>query len=188
MHGHQFYRTTLQGLFSLDLSSAGTFTNQFRSGFQNLGKEANDKAEGIGLEKIEKIKAYRLPIDTRIRRIQLLLHALGRMEGGAKQTLHYTDVSPAFVMAAVTRGGNHIFGRIITTSREGHPTINESALQYVSDVFSEDLLSGVYVGRTAGFMDDAQGTLDKFGLTTNHPREALDTLAGDLAKHLEWLE
>src|SRR5690606_12570411 len=36
LHQHQFYRTTLQGMFSLDLSATGTFTNQFRSGFQNL--------------------------------------------------------------------------------------------------------------------------------------------------------
>ncbi len=35
-HEHQFYRATLQGLFSLDLSTAGTFFNGGRVGYRNL--------------------------------------------------------------------------------------------------------------------------------------------------------
>jgi CRISPR-associated protein Cst2 len=188
LHSHQFYRATLQGLFSLDLNAAGTFTNQRRSGYQNLGKELQKQAEQQGLTYIENLQAYRLPLDERIRRVQLLLQGLARIEGGAKQALHYTDVTPAFVIAAVTRGGNHIFGHTITATREGLPVVNEAALQQVRDVLSADLLSGIYVGRVAGFMDGSQSILDSFGLQTLHPRQALDALAEDLARHPEWLD
>lgn len=188
LHQHQFYRTVLQGLFSLDLNAVGTFTNQLRSGFQNLGKDGIKAAEAHGLEKIDTLRAYRLPKQERIRRVQILLRALGRIQGGAKQTLHYTDVNPSFVMMAVTRGGNHAFGRVVTTDRNGLPMIHAEALQQVSDVFGEDLLSPVYVGRAAGFMDDSQSILDSFNLPSVHPRQAFDALAADLAANPNWLD
>ncbi len=186
LHQHQFYRTTLQGLFSLDLNAAGTFTNQLRSGFQNLGKDASEQAETQGLHKDESLKAYRLPVTERIRRVQVLLRALGRVEGGAKQSLHYTDVSPAFVMLAVTRGGNHVFGHSVTTDDNGKPHLHRDALLQASNALGDDFLSSVYVGRVSGFMDDSQSTLDELGLSTLHPRQAIDALAADLANHPEW--
>lgn len=187
---HQFYRATLQGLFSLDLASAGTFTNQMRSGFQNLGKAEIAKAESLGLEKRSEEKAYRLPVEERIRRVQLLLSALGCIEGGAKQTLHYTDVSPAFVIMAVTRGGNHIFGRAVKAARDGQAELNEDALRQALDVFGQtgEILSPIYVGRAEGFMDSARPALEQFGWTVMHPRQAFDTLANDVAVHPEWLD
>lgn len=188
LHSHQFYRATLQGLFSLDLNAVGTFTNQRRSGYQNLGEEQTKRAVQMGLHYIENLHAYRLPIEERIRRVQLLLYGLGRVDGGAKQALHYTDVTPAFVIAGVTRGGNHIFGHVVSPTREGLPTVNETALRQIQNVLNDELLSGIYVGRVAGFMDSSQSILDHFGLTTLHPRQALDTLANDLAQHPEWLD
>ena len=188
LHQHQFYRAVLQGLFSLDLNAVGTFTNQLRSGFQNLSKDGIKLAEAQGLEKVEELRAYRLSKDERIRRVQVLLRALGRIQGGAKQTLHYTDVTPAFVMMAVTRGGNHIFGRVVTTDRKGLPTIHADALNQVGEVFRDELLSPVYVGRAAGFMDDSQSILDNFSLSTVHPRQAFDALATDLGANPNWLD
>lgn len=187
LHGHEFYRTTLKALFSLDLTQAGTFTNQRRTGFQNLGKEAIAKAQSYNLGYSDSTNSYRLPLEERMRRVQVLLNALGRLEGGAKQTLHYTDVNPAFVMAAVTHGGNHIFGRVVDGNR-GMPAILPAALDQIFNVFSNDLLSPIYVGRAAGFMDDSADMLQQYGLTVAHPRQALDTLAADLADHPEWLD
>jgi CRISPR-associated protein Cst2 len=188
LHEHQFYRTALQGLFSLDLASVGTFTNQRRSGFQNLGAETTERAQHMGLSYIETLKAYRLSIEERIHRVQLLLHGLGRVDGGAKQALHYTDVTPAFVIAAVTSGGNHIFGHTITTTREGFPILNEDALNQTLSVFGGDLLSGIYVGRVEGFMDGAVPIFEKLGWPSQHPRQALDALAQDLAANPKWLD
>lgn len=186
LHQHEFYRATLQGLFSLDLSSAGTFTNQMRSGFQNLGEETARKAQDRKLQRIDDLRAYRLPVEERIRRVQVLLRALGRVEGGAKQTLHYTDVTPAFVIMAVTRGGNHVFGRSVGIDENTQPLMHRGALEQLRDVLQDDLMSNVYVGRVAGFMDSSQETLDEFGLTTLHPRQAFDALAADIAAHPEW--
>lgn len=189
LHQHQFYRATLKGLFSLDLWAAGTFTNQNRSGYQNLSAEADVS----GLRKIEyerfreSYDAYRLPDEERIRRVQVLLRAMGRIEGGAKQTLHYTDVTPAFVIAAVTRGGNNIFGNLIATNDRNEPIIHEGVLDQLSRTLADDLLSPVYVGRAAGFLDPEQGKLDQYGLTTMHPREALDALANDLSQNPSWM-
>jgi CRISPR-associated protein Cst2 len=188
LHSHQFYRATLQGLFSLDLASAGTFTNQLRSGFQNLGKDQIAKADALQLERRDDLKAYRLSHEERIRRIQMLLYGLGRVSGGAKQALHYTDVTPAFVIAAVTPGGNNIFGHLITTTREGTPAIHEDSLNQALTVFNSDLLSGIYVGRVEGFMDSATPLFERLGWPTVHPRQALDALAEDLAAHPRWLD
>ncbi len=186
LHGHQFYRTVLVSLFSLDLRQAGRFTNQFKTGFQNLGKKEKKQAESLNY--VESLKSYELPIQERVRRVQVLLRAMGRLEGGAKQTLHYTDVSPAFVMMAVTKGGNHMFGRVVTTNEKNQPVINQDALQQIGNVFGSDLLSGVYVGRSAGFMDAEQTTLESFGLKVLHPRQAFDGLADDLANNPSWME
>lgn len=188
LHGHEFYRAILQGLFSLDLAQAGTFTNRRRTGYQNLGQEHIKQAEGLGLTPVASGDAFRLPVEQRIQRIQTLLRSLGRLEGGAKQTLHYTDVTPAFLMAAVTRGGNHLFGRVVTTTDYGHPTIHVAALDQALTVFKDDLLSPIYLGRAAGFMDNATEVLARVNGAILHPRQALDALATDLAAHPEWLD
>jgi CRISPR-associated protein Cst2 len=188
LHQHQFYRTTLQGLFSLDLNAAGTFTNQFRSGFQNLGEATARKAHEQELDKIDTLRAYRLPVEERTRRVQVLLRALGRVEGGAKQALHYTDVNPAFVIMAVTRGGNHVFGHAVKTDANEKPQLHRESLQQAFNALGDDFVSGVYAGRIVGFMEDSQPILDELGLTTLHPREAFDALAADLARHPEWFD
>jgi CRISPR-associated protein Cst2 len=188
LHGHEFYRATLQMLFSLDLRRAGSFTDQRRTGYRNLGKETLKQAETEGLTYVEAEGAYRLPLAERTKRVQSLLRALGRLEGGAKQTLHYTDVTPAFVIAAVTTGGNNIFGRVIHRNEEGRLALHEAALQQALTVFGSDLQSPIYVGRAEGFMDNAAAQLSKAGLTAHHPRQALDALADALIAHPEWMD
>lgn len=190
LHGHEFYRAILKGLFSLDLYMAGTFTYRRRTGFMNLGVSIQQQAQAEGLVHLEAESAFRLPVEERVRRVQSLLRAMGRIGGGAKQTLHYTDVTPAFVIAGVTKGGNNIFARVITTdSRSGEAMIHEEALAEALHVFQTDLLSDVYVGRAQGFMDSSAGILSNyFGDTVVHPRQALDALAEDLGQNSRWLE
>ncbi len=187
LHQHEFYSTVLQGLFSLNLREAGTFSSRNRSGYLNLDASLIEEAQQRGLEYVEALDSYRLPLGDRMVRVQTLLHALARLEGGARQTLHYTDVSPAFVIAAVTRGGNHPFYRVVTHQR-GQVVLNREALSEAFGVLKDDLLSGVYVGLASGFMDSAYEVLAEFGLPVMHPREALDGLAEELTKHPEWWE
>lgn len=75
-HEHQFYRTTLKGLFSLNLHACGTFSYANRTGFRNLDDVRIDLARKEGLEELPGEKAYRLPIAERVARISALFEGL----------------------------------------------------------------------------------------------------------------
>jgi CRISPR-associated protein Cst2 len=200
-HEHQFYRATLRGLFSLDLHDCGTFSYRAKTGFRNLDDVRIKLAQDVqGIEHLETEKVYRLPRDMRIARIKALFEGLAHLEGGAKQTLHYTDVSPALVVAAVTKGGNHIFGHVVGANSKGQPEIKADALQEALTVFADDLLSPVYVGWVRGYLDDERAKFEAFAAAYNqttarpiqmsHPREALLSLvaAFDIADNAAtWL-
>jgi CRISPR-associated protein Cst2 len=184
---HQFYRATLLGLFSLDLGTAGKFSYSTRSGYQNLDVHRVKLAQEKGLEHLEQEFAYRLPQPERVQRVASLLKGLADMQGGAKQAIHYTDVTPAVVICAVTRGGNHPFNYLFQEQR--------GALQFQEDVLlksledaKDQLLSPVYIGWKHGFSPEArqqamQSTSDEkssLKFETGTPRAVLDSLA-------EWL-
>lgn len=185
LHEHEFYRTPLVGAFSLDLGMAGTFTSKERTGYLNLSKEQKKEAEARGLEYVSELDAYRLPVEERIQRIASLLRAFGRLEGGAKQTLHLTDVSPMFVCMAVLKGGNNPFINLLLPQPQ--PALNVAALDEALHVYGGDFISPVVIGLRQGFMDSAYAPLAERGLRVVHPRQALDELANLLRDHPEWL-
>lgn len=198
---HQFYRTTLRGLFSLDLHACGTFSYRNKTGFRNLDSTREGLAKDTaGIEHLESEKAYRLPLVQRVERVRALFEGMAHLEGGAKQTLHYTDVSPALVIAAVTRGGNHIFGHVVGADERGLPQMKIQALAEALRVFADDLLSPVYVGWVRGYLDKAREQFEEFvrehnaqqaaQIVISHPREALISLADALASSehaAQWL-
>lgn len=198
-HEHEFYRATLQGLFSLDLHAAGTFTYVNRTGYRNLDAPRIEEAKARGLEHLPDEQAYRLPFDERVRRVRALLEGLAHLQGGAKQTLHYTDVTPDVVFVAVTQGGNHLFGHIFTTDAYDRPVLNLPALAETLRVYGDEILSDLYIGWTRGFLDAERAKLEEAlaegGLLADwaprtyiaHPREALQALAQDLEAHPDWL-
>ncbi len=197
-HEHQFYRATLQGLFSLDLHAAGTFTYIDRTGYLNLDDARQEEAKKGGLQHLPGEKAYRLPLDERLRRVRALLEGLAYLCGGAKQALHYTDVSPDVTFVAVTRGGNHVFGHIFGHQGD-RAVLNLDALKEALDVHRDDILSDIYVGWVRGFLDaereKLEGALREGGelaawagrIHIAHPRDAFRMLADALEKTPEWL-
>lgn len=185
LHGHEFYRATLVGAFSLDLSAVGTFTTRDKVGHRNLSDEQIDMAEEYGLEYLPDEDVFRLPLAARLARIASLLRAFARLEGGAKQTLHYTDVSPAFVCMAVMVGGSNPFLNLIAPGAV--PSLHGEALAEALAVYSDDLRSGVEVGLRQGFMDSAYEVLSRYGLQAAHPREAFENIIAALWDHPEWL-
>ncbi len=197
-HEHQFYRTTLQGLFSLDLHAAGTFTYRDKTGYLNLDDVRVAEAKDANLLDLTGEKAYRLPTAQRLQRIGALLEALAVLDGGAKQALHYTDVSPDLLFAAVTQGGNHIFGHIVGADSRGQPCVKVEALAESLRVHASDILSRVYVGWVPGYLDGERARFEealqdglaawKERVVILHPREALSALVGELKAHAEWLE
>lgn len=201
LYEHQFYRTTLQGLFSLDLHATGTFSCRQKTGFLNLDDVRIQQAKEMGLDQVDGGTAYRLPLAERIRRVAALLEGLAHLEGGAKQTQHYTDVSPDILFVAVTRGGNHIFGHIFGADPQGRPTLKVDALAKALEVFQDGLLSDVYVGWVQGYLDAERERLEKAlsedGLLApwadrfrlGHPRKVLLDLVEDLkrAENAHWM-
>lgn len=199
-HEHQFYRATLQGLISLDLRAVGTFTYRERTGYLNLDKPRKDEAQKAKLEHLEGEKAFRLPVEERVRRISALFEGLAHLGGGAKQTIHYTDVSPDLVLLAVTRGGNNIFGHVAGADAMHRPLVKIAALREALDVFADSVLSSIYVGWTEGYLDEqraglraaleAGGDLANWSgrVRISHPRAAFQALAADLGQHAAtWL-
>jgi CRISPR-associated protein Cst2 len=196
-HVHQFYRTTLQGLFSLDLNASGTFSYRNRTGYRNLDDERVKLAQERNLEHLEDAKSYRLPLSERVQRIAALLDGLAQLEGGAKLTLHYTDVSPKVIILAVTKGGNHIFGNVVGATPRDTPMIKFDALEEALTVFGDDILSRVYVGWVKGYHDDQREKFEAFvaesgrtdQIVISHPRDALRSLITDLQQpeHGSWM-
>ena len=196
-HEHQFYRTTLKGLLSLNLNACGTFSYAKRSGYRNLDEERIRQAKEAGLEHLENAKSYRLPKAERVKRVQALFQGLALLEGGAKQALHYTDVAPALVILAVTRGGNNIFGHVVGSNGRGQPELKQEALQQALEVFGDQILSDIYIGWVTGYLDDEQARLQKFAeahpefrIKISHPRQAYQALVDTLntEENSGWLD
>ena len=136
------------------------------------------------------------------KRICTLLDGMAHLEGGAKQALHYTDVSPTLVILAVTKGGNHIFGHVIGANQRGEPELKIAALAEILSVFEDDILSNVYVGWVTGYLDEKRAKFleelnNEAGLSpfkskirVSHPRDAFKAFVEDLqkAENANWLD
>ncbi len=192
-HEHQFYRTTLKGLFSLNLRQCGAFSYKQKTGFRNLDDVRVKLAKEHKLERVESEKIYRIPPEQRLERITTLFNGMVRLEGGAKQSLHYTDVAPTVVVLGVTKGGNHIFGHVIGANSDGLPEFKVDALTEALRVFSDDLLSNVYVGWVTGYVDKERAKVVALAekderIKVSHPREAFQALIADLKQNPQWLD
>jgi CRISPR-associated protein Cst2 len=192
-HEHQFYRTTLKGLFSLNLRQCGVFSYKQKTGFRNLDDVRIKQADERGLVLDKENKSYRIPIDQRLERVTTLFNGLARLEGGAKQSIHYTDVAPTVVVLGVTKGGNHIFGHIIGANGDGLPEFKVDALTEALRVFGDDLLSNVYVGWVSGYADKEREKVVALAeketrIKVSHPREAFQALIADLKQNPQWLD
>jgi CRISPR-associated protein Cst2 len=196
---HEFYRTTLVGLLSVDLCMLGRFYHVERTGYRHLDAVRKQLAEEKRLEPYDNGRAYELPPKQRKERLAQLLKGLARITGGAKLSLHYTDVSPRLLMLAVAKGGNHLFGTAVGADRQGLPRINTKALKQVAAVYKDSLLSAFHVGLVEGYLDDqrealVQAVKEIRGLDGEaevdipHPVEAIDDLLTELEdKTGEWL-
>lgn len=191
-HEHQFYRATLRGLFSLNLHDVGTFSYKQKTGFRNLDQIRQEQAEAAGLDRNEGEKTYRLNDNARLERVTALLDGLAQLEGGAKQTIHYTDVAPPLVVLAVTKGGNHVFGHVVGTTNNRLPTMKTAALEEALTVFADEILSDVYVGWTQGYLDEERAQFEAWAanqdrIKISHPRQAYQALIEALQQNPSWL-
>ncbi|GAB6181348.1 type I-B CRISPR-associated protein Cas7/Cst2/DevR [Desulfotomaculum defluvii] len=199
---HQFYRSTLQGLFSLDFNAVGRFYHVDRTGFRHIDKPRIEQAKGMGLQEYDNGKAYQLSLNQRYERIKQLLLGFSQINGGAKQSIHYTDVAPKFIILAVSKGGNHLFATAVGADVKGLPEIKTDALKEVARVFKDEIISGIYVGLPQGYLDLQREKLEPtlFEISNNneiygfrktflgHPKEAIVEFVKDLEENKEvWL-
>lgn len=207
---HQFYKATLKGLISLDLRSAGTFSYLNKTGFRNLDENRIKEARELKLEELTDDKSFRLPIDERKKRIKSLLKGLGILYGGAKQSVHYTDITPKVFIGIVTKGGNNPLQYLIIPDDKGLPMVHVDALKEMINVWRDHILSKIYVGWVQGFFDEQREVLKKkleeiqeeikngdkklpsdWALyILDHPREILNKLTQDIdsEQNRTWLD
>lgn len=201
-HEHQFYRAHLKAPLALDLSSVGTFFISRRVGYKNLDKNRIESATKCGATKLQVrgFDAWRLPLAQRTARVKQLVQAIGRMEGGAKQTLHLTDTAPAVLVLAVCKSGNQPFQRLFTSDDLRERTVfRPDVLAEALSVFRDDLVSDLYIGWAQGFLDAERARLEAelhegkhatsgHPVRIAHPREIANQFAEDLsdARNNSW--
>jgi CRISPR-associated protein Cst2 len=199
-HEHEFYRTTLVGLFSIDLRMLGRFYHVDRTGYRHLDSVRMKLAEEKGLKPYDNGKAFELSLEERKARLQQLLQGLAQITGGAKLAIHYTDVTPRMLMMAVAKGGNHLFGTAVGADNKGLPKIHTEALKQAAEVYKATLLSDFHIGLAQGYLDEQRNTLaealksiQKLGedsiVEIPHPVQAIHNLLDELDhKASEWLQ
>lgn len=191
---HQFYRATLQGLLSLDMGQAGVFSYSQRTGYQNLDSIRKQQADEQGLNHDAESRTYRLNTEQRLQRVRRLIEAIPLVQGGAKQTLHYTDVTPVITIAAVTRYGNHPFNYLFN-DRGDEITFKADEFVKIIRGYRDQFLSPVYIGWRPGYAtaqyelfnnlpDDVREML----AGGNTPHEAFNSLSEALSQNPEWLD
>lgn len=189
-HEHEFYRANLLGLISLDLTAAGTFFDGERTGFKNLDSFRREAAKRAGATEvtIRSQKALRMPLADRIQRVAALVGGLAHLNGGAKQTIHYTDLTPAVIMLGVTRHGNNPFYRVLTATRTYATQFHKEAFTELMQVYAQDFLSPVFIGWAQGFLDEQRArveeTINELGLVDKvsiaHPVRQIEALLENL--------
>jgi CRISPR-associated protein Cst2 len=186
----QFYSTVLKGVFSLDLTALGRFQRSNRTGFQNISDAGLQLAEIAGASVADGLAT--VPLEERRKRASETISVLPYLSGGANQTLHLTDVTPKLVVLTVLRGGNHLFMNIVKDER-GNVRINVGALKEVLRAYKDRLVTEVFVGRRAGFLDEQAEELERLregedGLPSIHVGEinaTIETFARSMSAVIE---
>lgn len=168
-YSKQEYSAVMKGMFSLDVSMVGTFSNYNKTGFMNLSdalkKEAVDNYGCVEIDDdfYKSQKLIQLPVETRKKRCTDTIKALKTISGGAMQTNNMGDVTPKFIILATTKTGNHPFSTIATTAgvRDEEAKLNVVAIREVLDEYRDTFVGKIFIGKRSGFFDDCNDELEK---------------------------
>lgn len=171
-YGKEEYSATMKGMFSLDIDQVGTFSDYNKTGFKNLNdklkKEIQSKCVEIEdpyvVEKDgKKAILLRMNVEDRKKRIMDTLKTLKTISGGAMQTNNLVDVTPKFIVLAITKSGNHPFSHIISSD----PVNHEQSIFKISDFkevlkeYKNEFIGNVFVGKRGGFWNEHNENLKK---------------------------
>lgn len=194
------YSAIMKGMFSLDVSQIGTFSNYNKTGFKNLSEARKQEALEIGATEIDDPtirdsksnakKLIRLPLTTRIKRSTDTIAALKTITGGAMQAANMADVTPKFIILATMSSGNHPFTHIAIetrTSKFSHEaSLNIEGLREVLVDYKDYIQGNVYIGKRSGFMDEYNDALSE--LSTALPNVSFTTVNDAIDKFCLQLE
>ena len=188
---HQFYACVLQGIFSLDLTAVGTFSDINKTGHKNIAASYVSKVQDAGGTQVGENPVWTLPKETRVRRCRQTLEALPILSGGAKLTSHLTDVTPKLIILSVLDGGNHPFMNLMV-ERNGVGELSIDALREVIDDYADRFCDAVNIGRRKGFMDGLDQELSelvndqniKRKVVYDSPNKVIAQLAEKLEEHI----
>lgn len=166
-YGKQEYSAIMKGMFCLDLSMLGTFSNYNKTGFQNLTdamyKEAVENYGAMEIDDpfVDGKKMVRLPYETRVKRAIDTISALKTISGGAMQTNNLGDVTPKFIILATTTTGNHPFSHVVSSTgeREERIKFGKDALREVIADYKDTFVGKIFIGRRKGFFDEYDADL-----------------------------
>jgi CRISPR-associated protein Cst2 len=200
----QEYCATMKGMFSLDLSMVGTFSNYDRTGYKNLSIVLQEEAIKNGAEEIDDPfvldakgkpkKLIRLAKDIRQKRAIDTIQALKTIAGGAMQTNNMGDVTPKFIILASTNTGNHPFSHIVGSKgqRDEEVIFNFEGLVEVLKDYKDTFDGTVFIGRRSGFMDEIAIDLKTLETRTDIPtvkvlsvNEAIDQYCEQVKSQIE---
>jgi CRISPR-associated protein Cst2 len=173
-YGKQEYSAIMKGMFSLDLSQIGTFSNYNKTGYVNLSDKLRSEALENGAVEVddnfvkdskgEAHKLIRLDKGIRTTRATDTIKALKNISGGAMQTSNMGDVTPKFIILATTKTGNHPFSHIVSNTGvyNEYAELNIDALKEIISDYKNDFEGKIFIGKRAGFMDERNEELKAF--------------------------
>ncbi len=199
IHEHQMYTADLAGDILLDLPRVGTFELG-----SNIGKAALPTMVATEIlagtahkTALRGVECVRLPIEQRRHRVAVLLRTIAEMRGGAKQSLHYGDRTPALAIMAPMRGGINPFTRIVR-DRAGHTHIDVDILRTELDAWGDQLDGPVRIGWAPGFLgehrdnvrNDLNDLIQSGRVVFDHPRTIFRSLADEFVAgdHDQWFD
>jgi CRISPR-associated protein Cst2 len=183
---HEFAQCIFKGLFSLDVDEAGTFYYIHRTGYQNIREEMLADYQSNGNVAVdEDHQCVKINSGIKKQRIEDTIKALPYLFGGAKQTLHLTNVSPALLVLVLYNGGNHILANLMFDNK-GVPAFSLSVLEGVAKDYKDDLLSKIYIGRVEGFLDEISAPLEELAtkydnIVIGTPKSVVDAFLEEVA-------
>lgn len=156
---HEFYSTILKGIFSLDISNLGMFSEVEKTGYRNMYPALVKKAESEKLDYDEDKNLWSLNKEERVKRASDVIKALPYLSGGAKNTSHLTDVSPNLLILTSISTGNNIFMNIVYEDKN-ELTFDINALNEVLADYEDKLTSPIYIGMRKGFLPELYSELE----------------------------
>lgn len=199
IHEHQMYTADLAGDLLLDLPRVGTFEMSGTTTKAALpdAVAAEVLGKGGGEVTLRGVQCVRLPIDERRRRVAVLLRTMAMVKGGAKQSAHYGDRTPALVILAPMKGGTNPFTRVVR-EREKATYFDADILREEITAWADELDGPVRIGWAPGFLggqrERAQSDLADLvkdeRLVLAHPRTMLNGLADEIeaGDHDAWFD